>query len=250
MTLELYHAPYSTCSQKVRLVLAEKGLRYASHLVNLGAHEHLTPEYLRLNPNGVVPTLVHDGRPVCDSSVIAEYLDEVFPDPPLCASTAYDRARMRAWMRYFEEVATPAVRVPSFNAFFVKQIAPGNPEFQHFTAKLPLRKHFYREMGADGFSPEKVSAALERLQSTFERVNRALATEGEYLLGNYSLVDTVLTPTVIRMIDLGAQKMWGELPHLASWVTRIQRRASFKEAYFVGSRLGTGVAPSSGETPH
>jgi len=241
MTLELYHAPYSTCSQKVRLVLAEKGLRYESHLVNLGAHEHLTPEYLRLNPNGVVPTLVHDGRPVCDSSVIAEYLDEGFPDPPLGAPAAYERARMRAWMRYFEEVVTPAVRVPSFNAFFVKQIVPGNPEFQRFTETLPLRKHFYREMGKDGFPPDKVSAALERLQSTFERVDRALATEGEYLLGYYSLADIVLTPTVIRMIDLGAQQMWSELPHFASWVTRIQRRDAFNEAYFAGSRLGTGA---------
>src|ERR1700709_1196478 len=105
MTLELYHAAYSTCSQKVRLVLAEKGLTFESHLVNLAAKEHLTPEYLSLNPNGVVPTLVHDGRAVCDSSVIADYLDDVFPDPPLTPPTAYDRARMRAWARYFEEVA-------------------------------------------------------------------------------------------------------------------------------------------------
>ena len=77
--IDLYHAPQSTCSQKVRICLAEKGLEWIDHRVNLAKNENLTPEYLALNPNGVVPTLVHDGEPIIDSSVICEYLDEVFP---------------------------------------------------------------------------------------------------------------------------------------------------------------------------
>jgi len=81
MTLTLYHNPVSTCSQKVRLVLAEKKLPYDSHVIVWGKNEHLTEEYLKINPNGVVPSLVHDGAPVIDSSVICEYLDEVFPGP-------------------------------------------------------------------------------------------------------------------------------------------------------------------------
>ena len=67
--LELYHANHSTCSQKVRLCMAEKGLKYKSHLIDLGAKEQLDPEYLKINPNGVVPSLVHDGLIVIDSSV-------------------------------------------------------------------------------------------------------------------------------------------------------------------------------------
>ncbi len=78
MTLELYNAPHSTCSQKVRLTLAEKTLDFVEHHVSLWDNEHLTDWYLKLNPNGVVPTLVHGGQPVIDSSVINEYLDEVF----------------------------------------------------------------------------------------------------------------------------------------------------------------------------
>ena len=81
--LELYHANHSTCSQKVRLCLAEKGLDFEGHLINLATKEQLDPEYLKLNPNGVVPSLVHDGVVIMDSSVICEYLDEVFPENSL-----------------------------------------------------------------------------------------------------------------------------------------------------------------------
>ena len=73
--LELYHANHSTCSQKVRLCIAEKGLKYESHLINLATKEQLDPDYIKINPNGVVSTLVHDGSVVIDSSVICEYLN-------------------------------------------------------------------------------------------------------------------------------------------------------------------------------
>ena len=81
--IELYNAPQSTCSQKVRLTLAEKGLSFKDHRLKLFASDQLRPAYLKLNPNGVVPTLIHDGTPIIDSSVIMEYLDEVFPSPQL-----------------------------------------------------------------------------------------------------------------------------------------------------------------------
>jgi hypothetical protein len=68
--LELYHNIISTCSQKVRLCFAEKGLTYVDRHVEFRDGGLLSPEYLKLNPNGVVPMLVHDGNPVIDSSVI------------------------------------------------------------------------------------------------------------------------------------------------------------------------------------
>ena len=74
--LELYNAPQSTCSQKVRLTLAEKGLEFVEHKLKLFRNDQLKPEYLKLNPNGVVPTLVDGGVQIIDSSVIMEYLDE------------------------------------------------------------------------------------------------------------------------------------------------------------------------------
>ena len=117
--LELYNARHSTCSQKVRICMAEKSLEWTDHLLDLGKKDQIAPEYLKLNPNGVVPTLVHDGTVIIDSSVICEYIDEVFPDPPLIPADPAERARMRAWMRFMEEVPTAAVRVPSFNMVFL-----------------------------------------------------------------------------------------------------------------------------------
>src|SRR5258707_9069864 len=114
--LELYNAMQSTCSQKVRITLAEKGIDFVEHRLRLFKQDQLKPEYLKLNPNGVVPTLVHDGVPVIDSSVIMEYLDEVFPQMCLTPQDPQRRAEMRAWMRFFEEVPTTAGRYPSPHA--------------------------------------------------------------------------------------------------------------------------------------
>src|ERR1700751_1948153 len=101
--LELYRAPQSTCSQKVRLTLAEKNLTFGEDRLRLLQNEHVKPECLKLNPNGVVPTLVDDGTPITDSSVIMEYVDEVYPEIALSPAEPKQRAHMRAWLRFFEE---------------------------------------------------------------------------------------------------------------------------------------------------
>ena len=95
--LELYHNNMSVCSQKVRLVLAEKGLAPVEHRLNLRQGDQLAADYLKLNPSGVVPTLVVDGRPIVESTLIAEYLDEAYPDPALRPADLIARAEMRQW---------------------------------------------------------------------------------------------------------------------------------------------------------
>ena len=80
MAFKLYNAPQSTCSQRVRFVLNAKALAFDEVKLNLLEGDQLKPDYLKLNPNGVVPTLDHDGTIVIDSTVITEYLDEVSPD--------------------------------------------------------------------------------------------------------------------------------------------------------------------------
>ena len=89
--LELHHAHISTCSQKVRLCLAEKGLAWTSHPIEFATGAHLTPAYLALNPNGVVPTLVHDGNVITESSLILYYIDEAFPTPSLMPTSPITR---------------------------------------------------------------------------------------------------------------------------------------------------------------
>ena len=88
--IELYHSVNSVCAQKVRVVLAEKNLEYQEHLMTLRG-DQFDAEYMKLNPNAVVPTLVHDGRPVIESSVILYYLDDAFANPRLMPKDPYLR---------------------------------------------------------------------------------------------------------------------------------------------------------------
>src|SRR3546814_17024504 len=97
--LILYHAPRSSASRRVRLFLEEKGLAYESHVVDLSLQQHHSPEYLRINPLGVVPTILHEGRPLHESGTICEYMDDVFPEPLLRPADPYALARMRNWVR-------------------------------------------------------------------------------------------------------------------------------------------------------
>ncbi|MFL5053394.1 MAG: glutathione S-transferase family protein, partial [Xanthobacteraceae bacterium] len=124
MTFTLYNAPPSTCSQRVRFVLNAKKLPFAEVKLDLMAGDQLKPEYLALNPNGVVPTLDHDGNIVIDSSVIIEYLDEVAPERASFTPAApAERAHMRALMRFIDEMPAAAVRVPTFNLAFLPRFA-------------------------------------------------------------------------------------------------------------------------------
>jgi glutathione S-transferase len=239
--LELYHAHISTCSQKVRLCLAEKGLAWTSHPIEFATGAHLAPAYLALNPNGVVPTLVHDGRPVIDSSVICEYLEEIAPGDgtSLMPRDAYGRARVRAWLRYIEEVPTAAIRVPSFNGLFLNGWRRMSDEMRTgYIAATPLRKGHYRRFGTEGFSKDQVDESVERLRQTVERIDAAIAKGSLWLAGDaISLADLCVLPTIVRMSDIKLENVWRDFPHTTDWYARIRARPSFDAAFYPGSRV-------------
>lgn len=102
----------------VRVTLCAKGLDWESVSVNLFKGEQYEPKYLKMNPKGVVPTLVHDGKPVTESTLICEYLDKVFPEPPLVPADPWLRSRMRFWSKTVDEGLFEGVVVISFSAMF------------------------------------------------------------------------------------------------------------------------------------
>jgi glutathione S-transferase len=237
--IELYNAAQSTCSQKVRLTLAEKGLDFVEHKMKLFQNDQLKPEYLKLNPNGVVPTLVHDGAPIIDSSVIMEYLDEVFPDVSLTPHDAKDRARMRAWLRFFEEVPTVAVRFPSYNAAFARHFeSMSETEFKALAASKPLRDKFLGEMKKEkGFSEERMKQAEDSVRKTALRMAQQLALT-PYLMGeSVTLADFAVLPAIIRMEDLGYHYLWNDLPAFSAWLERMKNRPAFAKAFYQGALL-------------
>lgn len=243
LDLHLYHSPYSTCSQKVRLCLWEKNLPFEVTEIHFWKNEHLTPEYLALNPNGVVPTLLHKGEPIIDSSVIVEYLDEVFPETPMSPPDAMGRARMRAWMRYLEEVPTTAIRVPSFNKVFVQLWQDkSDAEIAAQADARPLRKGMYQEMGRQGFGADKYDDSIERLSMTIDRMEKAL-DKNQWLCGNYMMLpDICVVPTIDRMADIGLAHLWDNAPNVQRWWAAVKSRPSFDKTYYEGSRVSSRYA--------
>src|ERR1700678_2152497 len=106
--LDLYHHGSSECAGKVRFALAEKELEWQGHYLDLLKGDQFDPAYMKLNPKAVVPTLVHNGVVITESTVICEYLDEVFPRPPLKPVTAANRQRMRLGTKAIDDDRPPA----------------------------------------------------------------------------------------------------------------------------------------------
>jgi glutathione S-transferase len=237
--LTLYNNAYSTCSQKVRLVLAEKGLAWEDRQIIFKNNEHIAPDYLKLNPNGVVPTLVHDDHVILDSSVIMEYLDEAFPDPPLAPRDTVGRAHLREWLRYFEEVATPAVRPPSFNQAFLPRFEKlSDADFDAAAQARPLRKHFYKRMGKRGFTDADLQVAYDGFRQTAERMGAALDGR-DWLMGGAapSIADCCVAPLYDRMDDLGLAGLWSAAPRVSAWLARFRARPSWSTTFYPGARL-------------
>jgi glutathione S-transferase len=101
--LHLYHFSMSNCSQKARFCLEEKRLEWTSHPVDLVNNQHLTPEFVTINPKGLVPVLVHDGVVITESSDIIDYVDQHFPNPPLRPSDPAERERMYRRLKLWDE---------------------------------------------------------------------------------------------------------------------------------------------------
>jgi glutathione S-transferase len=240
--LVLYHTSHSTCSQKVRIVLHEKGAKFEEVRIDLAKKEQLKPDYLKLNPNGVVPTLVDDGTPIVESSVICEYLDEKYPHNPLVPHDILERARMRAWTHYIEEVAVGAIRVPSFNRAFLYRFDKLDQE-QFESEEIgprPVRRELFQRMGSPkGFAKQEIDRSLEQLSETCRRMDAAIAGKGPWLMGEqFTLADVLVMPSIDRMADLGLSHIWeGKYPGVTEWYKRLQARAAFKATYFPGSRV-------------
>lgn len=236
----LYNAPQSTCSQRVRYVLHAKGEPFEEVKLDLFAGDQLKPEYLAINPNGVVPALVHDGAAVIDSAVIMEYLDEIRPAPSLVPADPVERARMRSMMRFIDEVPTPAIRVPSYNLAFLPHFqAMSEAEFQALCDSKPLRREFLMRMGRTGFPEGDMAEATGRLDRAVKRMAGWIAESGgPWLMGDrLTLADIAIMPVIVRMDDIGMDGAWAEYPQVATWLATLQATAAFRPTYYKGSLL-------------
>jgi glutathione S-transferase len=239
MAFTLYNAPQSTCSQRVRFVLNAKALPFAEIKLNLLEGDQLKPDYLKKNPNGVVPTLDHDGAIIIDSTVITEYLDELEPVTSFTPENPVTRARMRALMHFIDEMPAASVRVPTFNlAFLPKFQAMSREDFVAMAESKPLRREFMLTMGQTGFPQADMDAALGRLRRSYERMDAEIEKSGgPWLLGReITLADVAAMPALVRMRDLGMAD-WQDLPRVVTWFDNIRAQPAFQPTFYHGSLL-------------
>lgn len=234
--LTLYHGLASTCSKKVRMCLEEKGLEWESRLLNLQKFEQHDPAYLALNPKGVVPTLVHDGEPICESTYIINYLDETFPEPSLTPTDAAGRERMKEWEKWSDDVGYAAVYVPTWNKLS-KPVAEklSEAELDTVLERVPTeeRRSRWEQVAKGGFSDAELNDAYDQMRQTFERLEASLG-HGQYLAGDaLTLADIAMVPFVERMTDLKSDIIGADrFPLTHAWLARLAERPSWKPTFF------------------
>lgn len=231
--LELYHDWASFCSIKVRLCLAEKNLPWQSRFIDLMKLDQLRPDYLKLNPNAVVPTLVHDGRTIWESSFINEYLDETFPEVPLTPRDAWARARMRHWVKFEDDVLHPVIRPASFNLMIRHAIAALPPEYvdeRLANHPNPSRAADFKTAAGKPADAKAVEDAAVRIKQAIERMDGWLSQNRWFAGDSYSLADVAAAPFIDRLEELNFVGFWEDKPALLDWIARIKARPAYRQA--------------------
>jgi len=233
--LKLFTAHNSICTQKVFLTLIEKGLDWESEYVDLFTNEQYRPEYLKLNPKGVVPTLIHEGHAIIESSLICEYLDETFPDPPLTPKTAHERARMRLWSKHIDEGVFEATREMSFSAMFRERMRDMTEEQRNGRFNNigdPGRRARMVSTYNEGADSAYVGYGVFSYERMFRELDQALAEGGDWIIGNqFTLADINVMPFAARVEYLNLLDIWiGDRPRVQDWWARAKARPSYAKA--------------------
>src|SRR3982074_385271 len=232
----LHHGWRSRASRRVRLCVEEKRLSDDGHVVDMARLEHHSPEYLKINPNGVIPTLIHDGRPLHESGTICEYLDETFADPPLRPQTPYERAQMRNWIRHIDGLIHNLI---IFNWGHDLQKAGSQWAVKELAEKLKNipsieRQESWLRVARKPYTEEERNAARGKLVQLLDKMEEALKASG-WLVGKaYSIADLAAVPFVKRIDEeiapdeVSAKKH----PRVSEWWTIIQARPGFCRGKF------------------
>lgn len=233
--LNLITARNSICTQKVFITLAEKNLDYDMKIIDLFKNEQYDPDYVKLNPKGVVPTLLHDGNAVIESTLICEYLNDIAPEPPLAPADPYARARMRLWSKAIDEGIFEATRELSFSAMFREKMRSMTEEQRQGRFRNvgdPVRRARFQSTYEHGVDSPYVYQGIVAYEKLFQATEAALAGGNDWLADEkFTLGDINLMPFVARLNYLDLLDLWiAERPLTQAWWQRAQARPSFHAA--------------------
>lgn len=229
--IELYYFPDATCGIKARLALFEKGVEFEARVMD--RFELTTPEYLVINPKGVVPTLIHNGTVIVESSVICLYVDDAFDGPRLKPLAALDRARMYTWLKLIDEQYFKGIGSTTFALAVRQQILKRyttDDELEAYFQSVKVEEYRQRRRSivANGLDAPEARAGLQALATMIENLDLALDKSTWAAGPDYSLADACLTPFIMRLTVFELDRMWADRPRIADWWLRIQARPSYK----------------------
>ena len=228
--LHLYHAFYSNCSMRVRMTLEEKGLPWVSHHLDLMKGEHITPEYFGINPNGLVPTLVHDGVVIIESNDIIDYIDNTFPEPPLKPTGKQELAEMNEWLRLATSIHLNGVKTYMYAKKFggkMRKSAEEQSRYRELQTNEELLAYHAKVSSEEGITGADVEVAAKILRECFTKVEQALS-EHQWLVGDtFSLADISWIPLHSSLSD--ANYPFEEYPKITAWNKAIHSRAGFQK---------------------
>jgi glutathione S-transferase len=191
--------------------------------------------YLKLNPSGVIPTLVHDGQPIVESSLILTYIDDVFPDPPLMPKEPLLRHRVRLFNKLIDEYLHNACTILTFaTAFRPNFLKMPREAWLEEINKAPIKRRaeYKRSVIEHGLDSEFVIDAVAQHQKLLSWMAEALAG-GKHLAGdNFSNADCAVIPYILRLELLKLDGMWAQHPAIADWWARVRERPSVKATIF------------------
>ncbi len=225
--IHLWHAPLSSCSQRVRITLAEKGLDFTSHVIDLHAGENATEEYQRIHPKGLVPAIVIDGELIIESIDIISELERRFELPSLRATGAELEAEMLTVMQRADD-AQAALKLLTFEFLFRLAPPPSKESviaFQRNHKNDALTK-FYRDFAA-GFERDRVLSAASDAHADFQFLDNQLSDGRPFLCGSdFSLADIAWMSNFHRFELIGWPLQ--RYPNLLRWSGRVKERSSYK----------------------
>jgi glutathione S-transferase len=188
-------------ARKPRIVLAEKGLKYEKVNIDITKGEQKKPEYLAINPYGKVPALQDNGTTVYESSIVMEYLNDKYPNPPLMPADAGQRARARVLMHLGDNAYDGALGTIVGEVFF----KPKGQADQNVIAK-----------------------AKQDLTTCFERLERELGNN-DYLVGAFTLAD-ICFATWAPLFGPLQVEVPSQCSKVNAWLNRLKERPSVKAA--------------------
>jgi glutathione S-transferase len=233
--LELYYSRYSINSEKVLLCLFEHEIPFSGHFIDLFAFDQTAPDYLAINPNGLVPTLVIDGEPLYESTAINEFIEDSYTERSLRPSDPLARGRMRVWVQHCQDVFYPAMALISQVRFIAAELKRrwSLEELDRLIKRKPNPDRVARQLRAvrGGLPPDEIVEAQRKADGMLDRMEAELGHDREWLAGSFSLADIAAAPNVHRFALLGLMEVVQKRPRVNDWYRRMLERPSFKRTY-------------------